>query len=778
MKVRLFGIFTIAVGMLCATVLSAQNLPLMPGNPAVKSAVFSNGLSCYLAENKTISSIADFMLIRRDYEGNDLVMAKKDVIVSSETVLDSLLISFMRRIEKDKAPADHALVISGDIDAASVMMKLKYMSLMVDGSVSSPHPEYEWDGNGKAEVSVVTDSSKCLSTVHLEWEAPRVAFANMNTIQSAVYEKLAWELGEVACSNIKRGLRKHGIPYAEVSCALVLCQNAFAHDSFAFDVTVAPQDAEAARNITTSVLATLDQGEVRTNDLILSEREYLHMLEKSVGYSVLSNEDYTALCRSAFLYNRPLSTDIERLSFFTSKSVSEASRLKMFSGVASALIDVDMTSDTVAMVSSGVTPSDTLGFPGPSALKTKIRSTRKDSFSGGSVWTFTNGFKVIYRRMPSADGRLHYSMSLNGGYGNVEDLKRGEGAYMSDYLDCCWIAGMKGSDFKELLSLSGMSMDAQVNLFNTVISGYVDNENVPLLMKALLAVANESRPDAAQIEYYTGCEKLRQAARQSGDVRAEIDAIMCPGYRYTSFKTDEGVREGTFTKAESLFSMMTSKMNDGVLVLVGDVAESDLKKTLQLYVGDFKVKNVASRRPSVSYHAVTGWSSCLVEGDEAAVAVAVSAPLSMTSVNHFASEMAAMMLERRIRAEFEPYGVTARVFYLRSMYPEERFSVMVELGGNCRPEYAAKVRKIISACSDGISSEELAAYKGYVKNTYAQRVKSEEYWLKVMPLRHLEGKDFTTGYSAKIDAVTSQTIQNIFKALDEGAGVEYITTKK
>ena len=57
-------------------------------------------------------------------------------------------------------------------------------------------------------------------------------------------------------------------------------------------------------------------------------------------------------------------------------------------------------------------------------------------------------------------------------------------------------------------------------------------------------------------------------------------------------------------------------------------------------------------------------------------------------------------------------------------------------------------------------------------------MKSEEYWLKVMPLRHLEGKDFTTGYSAKIDAVTSQTIQNIFKALDEGAGVEYITTKK
>jgi hypothetical protein len=47
-----------------------------------------------------------------------------------------------------------------------------------------------------------------------------------------------------------------------------------------------------------------------------------------------------------------------------------------------------------------------------------------------------------------------------------------------------------------------------------------------------------------------------------------------------------------------------------------------------------------------------------------------------------------------------------------------------------------------------------------------------------MQLRHLEGKDFTTGASAKIDAVTAQILHRVFAAMGEGAGIEYIITKK
>ena len=123
MKVRLFGIFISLIGMLNAGAVSDQDLPLLPQDPAVKRSIFPNGLSCYAAENKTCKGAADFTLVRRDYEGKEELFSQKNVVLSSEQVVDSMLLSLMRRVEKDAAPADCAVIVCGDIDAGSVMTK-------------------------------------------------------------------------------------------------------------------------------------------------------------------------------------------------------------------------------------------------------------------------------------------------------------------------------------------------------------------------------------------------------------------------------------------------------------------------------------------------------------------------------------------------------------------------------------------------------------------------------------------------------------------------------
>ena len=152
---------------------------------------------------------------------------------------------------------------------------------------------------------------------------------------------------------------------------------------------------------------------------------------------------------------------------------------------------------------------------------------------------------------------------------------------MSEYLDQCWIAGMKGRDFKDMLSLCGMTMDTKVNLFHTTISGHVEDNDASLLMKSLLAVANDCRPDTLEIDYYARCEALRRSMAFGKDSRVVVDSLLCPGYKYTQYKTGAGFDRRVFAKAEALFASMTSKMNDGMLVLVGDMNEAELKRLLQ-----------------------------------------------------------------------------------------------------------------------------------------------------------------------------------------------------
>ena len=777
MKVRHFGIFAVIAGLFCATVSSAQNLPLIEQDPSITSSVFSNGLSCYIVDNEGCKGLVDFALIKRDYDGRELLQSYRGVASSAESVIDSTLLGMMRRVEADGIPADCALIVSGDVDSKSLMTKLKYMALMVDSSSPSMTHDFTWNGDVKVNSSILPVSQKGLSTAHFEWYAPGVPVNYMNTIQTAVYEKAVWELGDLACRWIKRSLKKQDIPYADVSYSYFAGANSQSCDRFELDVTVSDADVIQAQKIVASVLSSIDKSEVHPDDIILAEKEYYLSLDRSADKAVQSNEEYMQMCKDAFLYNRPLSSERQRLAFFRSKDVPQETRSRIFTDIASALVEIDTLPRTLDCPAFGVMLSDTLGLPGTTD-QIKVRSSRKDNFSGGTVWTFANGFKVVYIRKPSTNRNLYYSLSLKGGYGNIENLSRGEGAYMSDYLDCCWISGMRGSDFKDVLSFAGMSMDSQVNLFNTVISGQVEDRNATLLMKSLLAVVNESRPDLTMIDYFIRCENLRQSLLSGSDVKAEIDAMMCPGYRYSPFKAECGLTEDTFGKAETLFSTMTSKMNDGLLVLVGDMYESDLKKVLQMYVGGFKSKKVASRKPSMVYHPVSGWTSCEVEGEQDAAYMTVSTPMLMTAVNHFAAEVAVMMLERRIKDVFEAEGKSVRVAYARNIYPEERFSIMVQVSGPCGQKEMAQLRRILSECKADMTDAELKSCKEYVKNIYAQKLNTVEYWLRVVPLRHIEGKDFTTGYGAKIDAISLPVVQSIFEALDKGAGIEYITTKK
>ena len=96
MKVRLFGIFAAAL-MLNLIVSSAHTLPLLPRDPAVQDCVFPNGLSCYAVENTSTKGVADISLIKRDYTGSDVVCSHRNVMLSSEVAVDSMLLNIMRQ---------------------------------------------------------------------------------------------------------------------------------------------------------------------------------------------------------------------------------------------------------------------------------------------------------------------------------------------------------------------------------------------------------------------------------------------------------------------------------------------------------------------------------------------------------------------------------------------------------------------------------------------------------------------------------------------------------
>ena len=873
MKSFLIQIFTLLSAILLPLAAMAQGVAALPSDPAIVSVVLPDGMSCYLVSDKSAKGQADFSLVqktgRKTVTGSPLkpvevakealssscgtvsstlhrymvrhgavlgrdgfVKVSEDATVylfsgigiSSPTVLDSTLMVMMNLagrycrtddefVRKWYVPGDQAIIVSGDIDPASVAEKLRLMSLMVPAGESLSRSEYVW--NERPAVFSAMDTDNSLAEVSAVWLSARTPREYMNTVRSEVLAMTMELMGEIACDRIAEILEEKMIPYADVRYEYSDGADSASDHSFGVRLTVAAEDCEAAVETLSMVMSSLDAGGVSAGERRLAMAKFRNSLRVKAGLARNGEDDYVYRCISAFMNGSSLASPRERLAYHSSRNLPDTTGVRLLNGIISALLSKDENvevrvkgmsdslvlkslfdsawtagSDGKSVRSSSPNMSDTLSFPGPGP-KVKLKSVRKDHVSGGSVWTFSNGFKVVYRNMPS-DGQLHYTLALNGGYGNVADLASGEGAYMSDLLDYSYVSGIRGKDFRNILMAEGITMDMKVRFSNMMVSGTAPESEAGLLMKALLALSQGCHPSEDAIGYYAECEDLAlEYGKSSRTARmTAIDSIMCPGYRYSSYKTPDRISAGFVERTAGYLSSQMAKMNDGLLIIVGDIKEEKLKKILFEYVGAFMTKDVAVRRPNVRYQPISGWSTYTIDGEGNSIDVVMSARTSITADSYMAAAIAAMYLEQKLSGALADTGYHMSLSHVCRVYPEDRVNVGISVseadpdgfacnGGDVA---AGDVLGIIrSALSDiaqkGVDGSALPGYKARLKNEIALKMSDPSYWTMTIALRHLDGKDFSTDYASKIDAVTAEKVEMLLSSLVSGSKVEYVIMK-
>ena len=783
MKNRLFKIFLIASSLLIYTHIAAQDLPKMASDAAVSHVVMPDGLECFVAANPYVSAFADFALVSR--QDGKIIKKMTDVVTLREEKVDSSLLCIMKKVEAHGSPSDLAVIVCGDVNASAIFTKLKYMSYMIPEGASLPVASYLEKGLAPVRIMQEGTSHPEISLVRAEWTTPRTPENLVGTIQKAVYDKAVYEFGQAVCNRVKSGLRRKNIACADVRFNHVGSTETYGDERLSLSVTVGNVDVAQTAETVKEALSDVKTYGAPAAELITLENRYFHHLTNLSSNFERSNASYVKRCVSAFLFGAPVASSKVALEFHQSKDMSPQVREKVFATVASALVDMEevMMENRVSEVS--VNLSDTLAFPDLNPeVKVSLRSSKKDPMSGSFVWTFSNGFKVIYKKMPSGDGSLYYSLSMNGGFGDVPELSKGEGAFMSDYQDWCYIAGMKAKDFKDVLNLAGITMNTQVNLSNIMVNGAVADGNAPLLMKSLLAFANERTLDEKEFSYYRRNQEIRLHSQSLGvgTIRSVIDSLMCPGYKYSIYKKSGVLSERTAAKAHALFDEMSSKMNDGVLVLVGNMDEVKLRKLITPYVGSFRTRNTAFFRQTVQYQPVSGWTTYSSEGRRNAIIVAMSTRLSMTTENMLTAEMATMALKDILERSFEGEGFNFNVFHTSKIIPEDRFSVMITIeneGAEIPDEFLWRLRRVINAADKyAMDPEYISACKAFLKKQYEINSQDYRYWLHVIAMRQLDGKDFTTGYVNRIDAVTPEKTSSVLSLLENGSKIEYVIKKR
>ena len=748
-----------------------------------------------------------------------------DVLVAKPEVLDSALLAIMSMVDRitdteDEfvrrwyAPSDQAVIIAGDVNSSSVAEKLRMLSYMTPASPSTVRKEYVWEERESSYLKG-NDEVRDLASLTATWNSARTPREYMNTIQPVIYEMYLAELRILSEEYIAEALKKKGIPYADISASHATSLQTSGDETFSVSVHVAHKDFPEAVRTVSEVMGAIDAGRTDMNDLSRVRHICMDHVRNNSNEPTFSNAEYVDRCIAAFLYNGSLATVNTKFNFLAGRQLADTTDLRLFNNISSALLDPGKNltvSYTFDMAEADVRNIFESAWESPADLsegskvyttadfyhhvdydaKVKIKSERTDHMSKGKEWTFSNGFKVVFKSMPT-DGRIYYNLALNGGFGSVEGLQKGEGGYIGDYFMFSRIYNIPAKDFIGLMASEGMSMDVHVGLNAMMVSGAADADKPDFMLKSLLAVMNGRKRDDDAVRYYESAEGLRHQMRKgtSAEMVAKVNDLMCPDYTHVSYKMLETLSPDLSDKAERFFMNQVAKTNDGLLIIVGDMDEDVLKKALVDHVGGFMVTDRSVRRSLVRYQPASGWSTYTVEGETNSVDIALSVPLSLTTDTFMAAEVAAMVLKKTLSDALSETGMYVSLSHECRIYPNERINFHIALNEISPDGFAADVvhsgpiealsivRTVLSGVGGTeVRAEDVEAFKAQLKDGLDLEMKVPFYWLNVISRRHLAGKDFTTGHEARIKSVNVEKVKAILSAMNDGTRVEYIVTRK
>lgn len=831
---------------------SQESLPVADN---LANGVLPNGISYYLLHNNDSKGYADYSLIQRGMAGNraisdilsetenfktrpyrflsskgiaygedgyvssfgnDAVIRFRDVPVYDSAAADSSLM-LVFELMKD-SPAEQALVICGDIDAQKMLQQIKLLSLSIPerSSITETSP-YTWEASYSPAIICEENNASNLASIEFSYTRPRTPEEFMTGTRPYVSKVLSGMLGNILTWRIESSFRAAGIPLSGIRTIDIGSAQTPYDEQFIISLNTSAEKLYDAVAALSGSLASIDIGGATLEELKLakgaSSWELSHDAAKG---SIVSNREYTDLCIASYLYGAPVLAKNAVRNYFSGRYMDPELELSVFNKFASAVLSPSdnltvricapkggADSEIIARTLSGnwhpipeAASSAYSELNSPTRLKkTKIKTSLTDPVTSGTVWTFANGFKLTYKNIPDNEG-ISYALVLRGGATSIPNLKQGEYAFANDLVSLFKVAGMSADSFRKSLLSKSVSFNPEIGISDFTIRGEAPSGQLETLMCALALYANRRQVDAQAFDYYKLCKSIEAESRRISEdgVRDRMEDMAVRNNLYSSFLDTDKLDVSLMSKLDKYLDLLFSKTDDGSLVIIGDLDQTELLNTVSKYAGLFGTGRKVPAAAGEQFYLIPGWNTRTYDAatsgmgpETKGVNILLSTYYPFSVKNSIASEIAceAIKLElNRALAEYGMYAVLDRENYLS---PSEMISVFISCKP-CNPEglpsavrpqnmdkALASVRKVIAALSlTRISEGLLEASKNNIGHRYASQANSPSFLMEAAIIRNSLGMNIVSGYKPILDSVKESDVSEVLKYLDNALKVEFI----
>ena len=821
MSARLFHILFSLAFLTFSRTVPAQTLPSLPVDGKIQKGTLRCGVAYYMVKNDDVKGFADIAVVRRgeapsqtavegletkylsrngigprpggyflDSDGSTVLHLDR-VPVYDANVLDSTLLVTFSQVAASRAP--EAVIVSGDIDPVEVKKKMDIFSMMVPQHFveNSRGPDYVWEPSLMPSIVLRSEPLGDRGIVRVAYASPRTPQEQMNTAQALVMGILSREFRTIAVRRIGRNLRDAGIPYGRLDFHYLNSTETGGDEEYAVEVQTDREHLEAAMKIVSGTLAGLDGFGVPVEEFTDAKQVMMaEMLPR--GTEPLSNRKYVDRCVAHFLYGANLAPYSEETRLFARKNLPDSTETRLFNQFATSLLSqlsnltleyrasLDTLDEDNALFQYNLAylygstfkeakdyswQRDTSGLE-VDCPKVRLKETKPEPVSGGVLWTFSNGMRVVYKQV-TGSRTFQYSLLLGGGLSGVNGLTEGEGGYFGDMLSLYDAGGLSASDFRDHLAVNGIQMDTQAALTYTSIYGQAPSSKLPTLLKALLALANGRTVNRGEFDI---CLRNSKWAQEPVDNR--LYAMLYPGFNYSPKKYVTGLNPGTQAKAAQFYESLFSRMNDGMLIIVGDVDESTVRRTLLRYLGGFRTQRGTTSRKSVRYQPRQGTVTHREAGANKGVYVRLDTEYPLSGVNYATAEVAVEVIRRNLVEVLDGTGMSVEVTSGFHSYPQERLWMSLSCEGGTDLE---AVRKgIRQAAKSTVAAKDLNAFKAMALAGMNQELTEPETVVTALVARYGIGKDLVTHYKESVNEISAARVKEMLSALAVGSTAEIV----
>jgi zinc protease len=407
----------------------------------------------------------------------------------------------------------------------------------------------------------------------------------------------------------------------------------------------------------------------------------------------------------------------------------------------------------------------------------KVVSTTTDDKLGATVWTLSNGIKVVLKKTDYKDDEIIMASQAYGGTSIIADADINN-ANVASMVPFGGIGNFSSTDLKKVLAGKSASVNVNISGWTQGLNGSSNIKDVETLLQLTYLYFTAPRKDEGA--YTTLMDAIKN---QLKNLTSEPSYVMSLRTITARYGDNPRMKEMTVEDAENLnydriieiYKEIFANPGSFTFTFVGTIDEATLKPLVEQYLASLPSGNKDAKYKDVKADIRKGKFEDIFEQEMKTPKTSVFELYSGTLKRDQKTQIALSALKqildivyvRTIREEAGgTYGVRAQAGISR--IPEGQTTLQMTFDTD--PERASSIapivdREVKNIAEKGPGDADFQKVKEYMVKKFQEDEKQNSYWVGVLSAYHFYGEDNYSNYLPIVNALTKDDIKAVTKQL-------------